>query len=169
MKSLLIVLALMGTTALAQSEDRSAKSGPHSVSALVSFPRGGFSLGGGYEYMLQDSMGVEGHFRFFAKEDDPPNRSDGMVIIGAGASHHFYKKSWDLSFTPSFNVINIDSATPGGDDTTALGPGLSVSLLTQVSANVALGFDWGNYWVWFDDDYAGKRVDDLAFKLRLSF
>lgn len=168
MKNLMLALVLC-VAANAQADDRSGKSGPHSVSAVASFPKGGFSLGGAYEYMMQDSLGIVGHFRFFAKEDDPGNRSDGMVIIGAGASHHFYKKSWDLSFTPSFNIINIDSAAVGGDDKMALGPGLTIAFLTQVSANVAIGFDWANYWVWFDDDYAGKKVDDLAIKLRLSF
>jgi len=170
MKNLFLILSLMASAgAFAQGDDRSAKSGPHSVNAVISFPNGGVSLGAGYEHMLQDSLGIEGHFRLFTKETDPSNASDGMLIIGAGASHHFYKKSWDLAFTPSLNLINIDTVKAGGDDTTALGPGLSISLLCQMSANVAVGFDWGNYWVWFNGDYAGKRVDDLALKLRLGF
>ena len=169
MRYLTLVLALLALPAMAQSEDRGARGGPHNASAVLSFAQGGLSFGAGYEYMAQDSIGIGGHFRWFNKEDGPRNASNGYMIIGASAAHHFYKKNWDLSFAPSFNLINIDNASATQDDGTTLGPGLSLSLLCALTDNVAMGFDWSNYWVWFDSDFAGKRIDDLGVKLRMSF
>lgn len=168
MKSLLIFVLLGSVNVFAQ-EDRSAKLGPHAVSAVASFPQGGFSIGAAYEYSLEDSMGVVGHFRLFSKEDAPKNPGHGLMVAGIGAAHHFYKKSWDLAFTPSINMINIDNVSKTGDDATAFGPGLSVSLLCQMTDRIAAGFEWANYWVWFNEDFAGKRVDDLGLKVRMNF
>jgi len=169
MKRLLLILTLLGSLNAAAQDDRSAKGGPHNLSAVASFATGGFNFGAAYEYLYQDSVGMGAHFRWFNKDDDANNSNDGLLIVGAGMGHHFYKKSWDLAFTPSLNIINIDSARRGGDDATVIGPGLSVSLICQMFENVALGFDWANYWAWFDDDYAGKRVDDLGIKVRMNF
>ncbi len=170
MKSVFLFLALFGSfNVFAQTDAGSAKGGLHNASAVLSFPRGGFSFGLGYEYMMQDSMGFEAHLRMFNRNTDAGKTADGMMIVGVGASHHFYKKSWDLSFTPSVNIMNIESAATNGKDSTVFGPGLTVGLLTQVTPAIAIGVDWSNYWAWFDDDYAGKRVDDLAFKGRFSF
>lgn len=168
MKSLIVVIALFGSLNVMAQTD-SAKGGLHNASAVLSFPRGGVSFGIGYEYMAQDSMGYEAHLRMFNRNTEVGKTSDGMMIVGVGAGHHFYKKSWDLAFTPSFNFINITSAATNGKDATVVGPGLSVSLLTQVTTSIAIGIDWSNYWAWFDDVYAGKRIDDLALKARFSF
>lgn len=176
MKSLLIALLALGSLEIAaQTDDRSARGGEHNVSAVTSFSEYGFNFGAAYEYMMEDSLGFIGHLRFFDKDDDAEGGyHDGIMIFGAGVGHHFYKKSWDLSFSPTFNIINIDDAPNGiggraEDDETTFGPGLSIALLTQLTPNVALGFDWSNYWVWFDDVYAGKRIDDLGVKVRVSF
>lgn len=167
-KLILCLFVFSSLNAAAQMEDRSPKGGPHNASAVAGFNRGGFTFGAAYEYMYQDSMGVGAHLRWFNKEDSGTNRANGLFIIGAGAGHHFYKKSWDLSFTPSLNIINIDSVG-AGDDSTTFGPGLSIALLCQVSSAVAVGFDFSNYYVWFDDDYAGQVISDMAFKIRMGF
>lgn len=169
MQRLVLCLFLFGSmAATAQMDDRSAKGGPHNVSVVGGFNTGGFTFGAQYEFMHQDSSGIGAHLRWFNKEDSGPNQSHGLFIVGAGAGHHFYKKSWDLAFTPSLNILNIDSSG-ATDDSTTFGPGLSISLVCQITSAVAVGFDYSNYWVWFDDDYAGHLIDDMAVKLRMSF
>ncbi len=154
--------------AAAQVDDAS-KAGANSASATIAFNTGGLVLGLGYEHIIKDSFGVGANLRWYNKEDGPKNPANGLFIVGASASHHFYKKNWDLSFAPSFNIINIDSYTAARKDSTTFGPGISIGLLCQVAPNIGVGFDWSNYWAWFDKDYAGKIADDLGVKARLSF
>ncbi len=148
-----------------------AKASAHNFSVLGSMNRGGFAIGAGYEYMFDGATGVGGHIRTFPKEtgNTAGNNTNGYMIIGAQLAHHFYKKRWDLAFTPSFNIISIDSRTATPDDTTTMGPGMSISLLWQLTDRLALGFDYTNYWVWLEDDYAGLVISDMAVKFKAGF
>ncbi|MGE0526882.1 MAG: hypothetical protein AB7G93_14980 [Bdellovibrionales bacterium] len=173
MKRLLIwLLSLSCVTTLslsasAQMDDHTAKGNTHNGFAMGSFTRAGFAFGLAYEYMFDASAGVGAHLRSFQKDRD--EGVNGYMVVGAAYVSHFYKRSWDLSFAPSFNIINVDSYRDRPDDATTMGPGLTISLLYQVAERVAIGFDNSRYWVWFDDDYAGLIIDDLAFKLRVNF
>lgn len=168
MKRILIAaLALCSSAAFAQMDVRTARASQHNFSALLSKNTGGFSLGAGYEYMYDGATGVGAHIRSFSKEDSGPNRNHGYMIFGAALGHHFFKGKWDLAFTPSFNMISIDAlgTTPG--DSTTMGPGMSISLVWALTEMISLGFDYSNYWVWFDDDWAGLRMSDMALKLKI--
>jgi hypothetical protein len=170
MKHLLILMVwLTSTVAIAESDDRSAKASPHNVSALLGHNAGGFNFGVAYEHMLDNSMAFGAHVRMFNKEDSGTNLVNGYLIIGASAGFHFYKKTWDLGISPSVNMINIDSYRARPDDASVIGPGLGLSLLTNITSTFAIGFENAKYWVWFDDDYAGLAIDDFAVKARLSF
>jgi hypothetical protein len=170
MKRLLCLLILMtSTSAFAQSDERSAKAATHNVSALLGHNAGGFNFGVSYEHMMDNSVGFGGHVRLFNKEDSGTNQVNGYMIIGGAMGYHFYKKNWDLSFSPSVNMINIDSVSANPDDASVIGPGLTISLVSQLTPNFAIGFDNSRYWVWFDDDYAGLAIDDFAVKARMSF
>lgn len=170
MKRLLFLMILLNSQlAIAQNDDRSAKGSTHNVSAVLGYNAGGFNFGAGYEHMMDNSVGIGGHVRIFNKEDSGTNTTNGFMIIGGSMGYHFYKKNWDLSFTPSINMINIDSIVARPDDASAIGPGLSFGLVTQLTPNFALGFDNSRYWVWFDDDYAGGVIDDFAIKARMNF
>ncbi len=163
-----ICVSLFCVNVSAQSARESAVSpSTHSVFGNLGLNRGGVTMGVGYEHMLDAATGIGGHLRWFAKDDGTTNPSNGLLILGGFAGHHFYKKSWDLSFGPSFNIINIESVRAGTDDETTLG--LSISLLWAVNSNVSIGFDNARYWVWFNDDYAGQIVDDLSFRVRAGF
>ncbi len=119
--------------------------------------------------MMDASSGIGGHVRMYNKEDSGTNRANGYLILGASMGYHFYKKNWDLSFSPSLNMINIDAVGTNPDDASVLGPGLTIGLLCNVTRSFAIGFDNSKYWAWFDDDYAGLNIDDFAVKARLSF
>lgn len=170
MKQLLILMAcLTSTLAFAQGEDRSAKASPHNVAALLGHNAGGFNFGVAYEHMMDNSMGFGAHVRMFNKEDSGTNTVNGYLIVGASLGYHFYKKTWDLGIAPSVNMINIDSYRARPDDASVLGPGLSLSLLSNITRTFAIGFENAKYWAWFDDDYAGLVIDDFAVKARMSF
>jgi hypothetical protein len=158
--------------AAAQMDVRSAKASTHNFSVLGSMAAGGFSLGAGYEYMMDGAAGVGAHIRTFAKKTattSSPTSHDGLNIVGVTLGHHFFKGKWDLAFTPSFNIVAIDSTRTTPDDTTSMGPGMSVSLLWVFTDHISAGFDWSNYWVWFDEDFRGLRISDMAVKVRASF
>lgn len=177
-RTVFIALACWSGLAFAQMD---AKSKGHNFSVLGSMQKGGFSLGAAYEYMYDGSTGIGGHIRTFPKNEATTganaelNPSHGYMIFGATLGHHFFKGKWDLAFTPSFNIMSIDSEStanpPRPDDTTTMGPGLSISLLWSITEMIALGFDYSNYWVWFEDDYKGLQTDisDLAFRLKAGF
>lgn len=167
MKHLLLATLLMtAPLAMAQGDDR-GKANPHNLNVTTGFNRGGFTFGAGYEHMFDGSTGAGGHFRMFSKDKD--RGLAGLILIGADLSHHFYKKSWDLAFTPSLNMIMIDSAVAGGDDATTFGPGLAITLTWAMTERFALGFDYSNYWAWFDKDYQGLNVNDMSVRFRIGF
>lgn len=170
---ILVALACWTGTAFAQMD---AKARGHNFSVLGSFSPGGFALGAQYEYMYDGSTGIGGHIRTFPKSEASAtnnNPDHGYMIFGAGLGHHFFKGKWDLAFTPTFNIISIDSASnanpPRPDDATTMGPGLSIALLWAMTDAISLGFDYSNYWVWFEDDYKGHRISDMAIKLKFGF
>lgn len=169
MKSIILSLLLCAGAAHAQLDDSAAGRTKHTINAVASMARGGFSIGASYEYMVDPSTGVGGQLRSFQKHDSGPNNYPGITILGAVGAAHFYKKNWDLSFTPSFNIISIDSYTTKPGDATTMGPGLSLGLTWALNPNVGLGFDYSNYWVWFQEDWRGNVVDDLAFRIKASF
>ncbi len=150
--------------AVAQLDSTANRDG---VMVLGSMSRGGFALGAAYEHLFENSTGLVGHFRMFQKDDD--KGANGYMIFGGGLSHHFYKKKWDLAFTPSFNVISIDSVTTTPGDSTTMGPGLSIALLWTLTPKFSLGFDYNTYWVWFDEDYVGNVINDFAIKFKVAF
>jgi hypothetical protein len=164
----LVLLMSISALSFAQSEERVAKASKHNGSAIVGFGTGGPSFGLAYEYMLDQSGGVGGHLRIFSKDDHTPGVNNGYTIVGGALHHHFYKRSWDLDFSPSFNIINID-VLGSGDDKTTFGPGLGISLMTQLTDMISVGFENARYWVWFNDDYGGMAIDDFALKIRASF
>lgn len=155
------------------SSNVEAKASGHNFSVLMSMARGGVSLGAAYEYMFDGATGVGGHIRTFPKEtgNSSGNNGPGFMVFGAQMGHHFYKKRWDLAFTPSFNIISIDSHQTRPDDTTTMGPGMSISLLWQLTDRIALGFDYANYWIWLEDDWASTNhaISDMAVKLKAGF
>ena len=164
-----LLVSLSAISAAAQTEERSSRNNPHHLSAVGGFSEGGFTFGVAYEHLIDNSTGLGAHVRVFNKDDSAPGLANGIMIVGAVAGHHFYKKNWDLAFTPSFNIINIDSVVASPDDASVVGPGLSISLLYNLTPNLAMGFDNSRYWVWFDDDYAGLAIDDFAIKVKMSF
>lgn len=165
-------LLIWSGLAAAQMDVRSAKASTHNFSLLGSMAQGGFSLGANYEYMMDSSAGIVGHIRSFSKKTattSSPSSFSGLNVVGVGLGHHFFKGKWDLAFTPTFNILQIDSLTANPGDVTTMGPGMSVSLLWVITERFGAGFDWSNYWVWFDEDYRGLRISDMAVKLRASF
>lgn len=170
MKQILLVGALLISIAtVAQAEERMSSNGPHSVSGTMGFNTGGFTLSGEYEYMMDSSFGVGAYIREFPKDTDVKHSSNGYLMVGGNVDAHFYKKNWDLSFAPGFAVIKIDSSSALKDDTTTMGPSLSVGLLWQLTPAFAVGFENARYWVWFSSDYAGQLRDDMSIKGRFSF
>lgn len=168
MKHLLLGLILMCSSAsFAAMDERPAPHGPHNAWGTGGFNLGGFTLGAGYEYSLDPAFGVGGYIREFPK--DTKRGADGLVIVGAGAGYHFFKKSWDLAFTPGFAIVSIDSASALKDDTTTFGPSLGIGLMCQLTSIWAVGFENTRYWVWFSNDYQGELRDDMSIKVRASF
>lgn len=164
---LFVTLLCLSFSATAQFDEKVAKAAKHSGSFLVGFGAGGTAFGFAYEFMPDQSLGFDGHLRVFPKDNQGANQSQGLMVLGGSMVHHFYKRSWDLAFSPSFNIINID-ATNGNDQTT-FGPGLSISLMTQLTDQISVGFDNSRYWIWFDDDFRGSALDDFAIRIRSSF
>jgi len=156
-----------------------SKAKAHNFSGLLSMTEGGISLGAAYEYMYDGSTGVGAHIRTWPKNEATTganaevNPSHGFMVFGASLGHHFFKGKWDLAFTPSFNILSIDSQStanpPRPDDATTMGPGLSISLLWSLTERISAGFDYSNYWVWFEDDYKGLRISDMALKVKAGF
>lgn len=167
MKRLIFILITLSSVSVSAQSDEAARSSKHNGYATLGINSGGLTFGAGYENMIDVGTGLTGGVRWFSKDDKRP--ANGLFIFGGGVAHHFYKKHWDLAFTPSMNVINIDTASRAQDDVTTLGPGLSISLLWQASPRIAIGFDNTRYWVWFDDDYSGTLIDDLSVRMRASF
>lgn len=168
MKMTLLVLALMiGGMNTAFADDRPSLHGPHNVGGTLGFAPGGMTFSAFYEYLIDGSWGPNGYIRKFPKEKGPKNAAPGILAIGAGAGHHFYKKNWDLSFTPGLAILNIDAVV--GDDVTTLGPSLGIGLVYQLTSIWAVGFENTRYWVWFNSDYAGELRDDMSVKVRASF
>lgn len=177
----LFLIPLIGWSGLAaaQMDVNAAKAMQHNFSVLGSMSRGGFAFGAAYEYMYDSATGVSAIFRNFPKSGEAANNyhtTNGYMILGAGLGHHFFKGKWDLAFTPSFNLISIDSYYDGSpasakepDDTTTMGPGLSISLLWTLTERIAVGFDYSNYWVWFEEDFRGNVISDMAVKLKFAF
>ena len=172
---LLVTLATWTGLAAAQMDVKSAKAVAHNFSVLGSMNAGGFSLGAAYEYMYDSSTGVGAHIRTFSKKTataTSPTAHHGLMIFGAALGHHFFKGKWDLAFTPSFNIISIDSYVPAPgrpEDATTMGPGMSISLLWLLTERISAGFDYSNYWVWMEEDYRGPIISDMAVKVKASF
>lgn len=158
---LLATLLSLSFAASAEFDEKTAKGTKHSGSLMLGFGQGGTAFGFGYEYMFDQSGGFGGHLRIFPKD----KHANGLTVIGGSMVHHFYKRSWDLSFSPSFNIINID----GANDNTTFGPGLSISLMNQITDMVSVGFDNSRYWVWFEDSSRGLAIDDFAVRVRINF
>lgn len=164
---LILALALSSTAAFAQMDVRMARAREHNFSGVLSKNVGGFSLGAAYEYMYDGATGIGGQIRSFPKDDKSPNVGNGYLIFGATLGHHFFKGKWDLAFTPSFNFMSIDAVNNPPGDTTTLGPGMSISLVWALTEKISAGFDYSNYWVWFDDDFAGLSISDMALKIKI--
>ncbi len=165
--------AQMSSGSSGASSAPDAKASLHNFSVLVSMARGGAALGAAYEYMYEGSTGLGAHIRTFAKETGAGKfASPGMMIVGAQLGHHFFKKRWDLAFTPSFNLISIDShvaSPPNPGDSTTFGPGMSIGLTWQITDRISAGFDYTNYWAWLDSDWAGHLISDMALKVKAGF
>jgi len=162
-----IIALSIGTIAHAEMEDAAAKASPHNANMSLSWNRGGFAFGAGYEYMHDTSTGFGGNFRMFQR--DSSRSADGLFIVSGTLGHHFFKRAWDLSFTPGISIINIDSANARQDDTTVVGPSLGMGILWQMADKFAIGFDYTNYWAWFDSDHSGHIISDLAVKGKFNF
>lgn len=169
MVRLLMILTMLTSLNAAADMADPSKAGANSVSATLSFGWPSAIIGAQYEHMIKDSLTIGAHLRLFPKNTSASNSRNGYMVIGATAGHHFYKKEWDLSFTPSLNIINIDAASATGKDVTTLAPGLSLGILYQFTNSIAAGFDYSHYHVWFDSNYAGASLDDLALRGRFSF
>lgn len=166
MKRFLLALLMTSSAAFAQGSGKQSN-----VLIDVGFPRNGFKFGGAYEYVYNGAQGIGGQFHYYPKKtasNGNPGVS-GVMVAGAFTGFHFYKGDWDFNLAPSMNIINIDCdcTTPG--DKTAVGPGLAVNLTTALNAQVAIGFSFQNYWVWFGEDYRGKILDDLNFRVKIGF
>jgi hypothetical protein len=170
MVRLLIGLIIFASTgAFAQMSDP-AKAPPNNISATLSFANPSPVFGIAFEHMMKDSMGLGAGIKMWQKDSDASNPRNGYLIVGANAGYHFYKKDWDLSFTPSLNILNISAARTGGKDATTLAPGVSFGILCQVAPNFAVGFDWSAYQAWFDKTYAGvTTIQDIAVRGRFHF
>jgi hypothetical protein len=169
---LLASVFFLSTAAFAQMDGSGRRAGPHNIAADASFNAGGFALGGEYEYMYDDSTGIGGFFHMFPKDTSDKRPVNGLFVIGAEMGHHFYKKNWDLNFAPGLAILNIQQALkspPAPGDTTTLGPSLKISLLNQLTSAFALGFEFSNYYCWFNTDYSGFVRTDLAVKGRFTF
>jgi hypothetical protein len=159
---LLAVLAVfsMGTFAQAQG---------NTIAGVFSIAQGGnVSLGAEFEHEMERNYGVGGFVRFFQKDDDAPGFSNGVTCFGADARVHLPQKRWDFSAAPGVSIINID-AVGRGDDSTTLGPSLFLTVAYQITDTMTVGLENQKYYVWFDKDYAGGIVDDLAFRFSASF
>lgn len=168
MVRLLIGLMIFASTgAFAQMNDPS-KAPPNNISATLSFARPAPVFGIAFEHIMRDSMGLGAGIKMWQKETGTL-KQEGILIVGVNAAHHFYKKDWDLSFSPSLNIMNISSASAGGKDATTLAPGVSFGILCQVAPTIGVGFDWSAYQAWFDKDYAGRMIQDIAVRGRFSF
>lgn len=169
---LLISLILFGAvSANAQMSDPS-KAPPNNVSATLSFANPSPVIGIAFEHMMKDSFGIGAALKMWQKNSDttkPARSRNGALVIGATASHHFYKKDWDLSFTPSLNIMQIKPHATGAKDSTTLAPGLATGIVMQVTPAVAVGFEYALYQAWFDADYAGTVFQDLGIRGRFSF
>lgn len=168
MVRLLIGLMIFASTgAFAQMSDP-AKAPPNNISATLSFAAPSPVFGLAFEHMMKDSMGLGAALKLWQKETGSKAR-DGYLIVGANAGYHFYKKEWDLSFTPSLNIMNINPAAANQKSVTTLAPGVSFGILCQVAPTFGIGFDWSAYQAWFDSTYAGRMIQDIAVRGRFNF
>lgn len=160
---------VLAAAALLQSPASQAQVPPvhsHSVAVNAAMASGGFSLGGEYEYMLDRMTGVGGYARFFTKDDD--HSKPGGFVIGGQARVHYPLGRYDIFASPGVAIISVDGSGTKGDATT-LGPSLNFGILYQLNDRFALGFDDSKYWVWFDKDWRGLLIDELAVHLRATF
>jgi hypothetical protein len=170
MVRLLIGLMIFASTgAFAQMSDPS-KAPPNNISATLSFAAPSPVFGIAFEHMMKDSMGLGAGLKMWQKEEGSKAR-DGFLVVGVNAGYHFYKKDWDLSFTPSLNIMNIKGSVGSHNtkDATSLAPGVSFGILCQVAPNFGVGFDWSAYQAWFDSTYAGTMIQDIAVRGRFHF
>lgn len=175
---LLFSLMLFGAvSANAQMSDPS-KAAPNNVSATLSFASSSPVFGIAFEHMMKDSFGIGAALKMWQKNAvntaagaccNTTRSRNGALVVGATASHHFYKKDWDLSFTPSLNIIQIKPYATGLKDATTLAPGLATGIVMQMTPAIAVGFEYALYQAWFDSDYNGLLVQDLGVRGRFSF
>jgi hypothetical protein len=161
------LFTLTGSAAFAQMESYPAKAQTNSIAVDLGFYTGGFAFGAAYEYMFDGAQGLGGAFHNYSKS--AKRGANGYTVIGAFTSYHFFKKAWDFSLSPGMNIININPVASGKDSVMTVGPSLAISLTSQLNEKVAIGFDYVNDWVWFNEDYRGPIVSDLEFKVRVGF
>ncbi|MBX7231683.1 MAG: hypothetical protein K1X29_06320 [Bdellovibrionales bacterium] len=161
--SLILSLVTIPMVAVAQNN----QSNPHVIYGALGFTEGGLAVGGDYEYTGHKDFGVGGYFRLYQKDDSGISK-EGISTIGGFLRTHLYRKPWDFYLSPGFGIVAINSNSRSLDDTTSLGPSLSIGLLYELNKNVEIGVENMRTWVWLDSTWHGLRVDDLLFKVRIN-
>lgn len=154
----LIVAGLMGSSAFAI--------GRNQVGVNAGFNRGGFTLGGDYEYLMKRQYGFGGFARFFQK--DSGQGANGLFIFGGNARLHQVIEEFDFSVAPGMAIVSIDPAG-NGESKVSVGPSFSLAVTYQLNDRVALGLENSRYYVWFDENYRGIVMDDTSFRFVANF
>ena len=142
----------------------------YTVSGTTGFDNGGLYLGADFEFRNQIAHGFGGYAFFFQKKDSETNEvvgQAGVNTFGAFYRAHFNRARWELAVSPGFGVINIDPSIDG-DAGMAFGPSLQVEVVTQITNNFSMGFNWVNFYAWFNDKIEHHTKETLGVRLRFS-
>lgn len=140
--------------------------GRSNVGVNFGMAHGGVTLGGEYEYLMKRSYGVAGFARFFQKDDDLPASRPGVFAMGALLRAHQRMDEVNFFVGGGLAVLNIDR---GSTDTTSLGPAFSLGLTYSLTDTVQIGLEHVGYWVWLDEDFRGRVVDDTSLRMTFNF
>ncbi|NQZ02257.1 MAG: hypothetical protein HRT45_16490 [Bdellovibrionales bacterium] len=161
-------LALVASAASAQAEysESAFSTYDHSAWGSIGFTEGGLALGGDYEYAADRTYGAGGLTRFYQSDEDRGAR--GIFLFGGYVRPHFHRRAWDLFVTAGMAIININDEV-ADEQSTTLGPVFGLGVLYQVSKVMAVGVESLGTYVWFDEDFRGKVMDDAMLRVRFSF
>ncbi len=167
MRAALILIFISSAVGHAQvSSETVLGQAKHMATAGVSFTPGGLAVGLEYENNFDRTYGLGAQLRISAKQDQPA--VPGVTAVGGFVRPHFTRGPWDLSIAPGLAILMLSSPNSRAD-VTGFGPTFSMTLMYQMTNQLAIGAENYHAYDWTGSAYRGQVSNDTMARVRLNF
>lgn len=139
------------------------------------------AVGGDFEYMLQNDLGVGGLIRYYGSGDvvgkttsnTDIETSISTLALGAFSRVHIPHRQFDFYMAPGFGITSTSAKLTAGSTSTTTDTGtvftffIQTGLMYALTHNMAAGFETTRYLPW-SSEFNGWLLQDFALKFRYS-